>query len=263
MTVPLALPQLSRPLSVVVASKNGVKINAVAAAVRVAFPGLEHSVRGADSDPGVPDQPFGDEQTLLGAYNRLACLAAEPAHAGSLLCAIEGGVGWAAPAPHGWGAPQQRKAGGEQQQQPQLQQGAQRGAQEDGQQQQQQRQLECFAWAVVQAPGGRCSHARSASFLLPPAIAELMLTEGLELGAADDRLWGRVKSGQGSGTIGHLTGGLLTRQAYYQHAVACALVPLMQPAWYPEHAGEMLDAAAGAEAAPPLAGGSEEGTTGP
>lgn len=143
---------------------------------------------GAESDPGVPDQPLGDEQTLLGAYNRLACLAADPAHAGSLLCAIEGGVGWAAPAPHGWGTlQQQRQAGGERQEGRELQ----RGAQQDGNQQEAQRQLECFAWAVVQAPGGRVSHARSASFLLPPAISELMLTEGLELGAADDRLWGR------------------------------------------------------------------------
>ncbi|KAL4439461.1 hypothetical protein ABPG77_008790 [Micractinium sp. CCAP 211/92] len=239
MTVPLALPQLPRPLSVVVASKNGVKINAVAAAVRAAFPGLQHTVAGAESDPGVPDQPFGDDQTLLGAYNRLACLAANPANAGSLLCAIEGGVGWAAPAPHGLGALQQRQGG-----------------------EQQRRQLECFAWAVVQAPGGRASHARSASFLLPPAITKLMLTEGLELGAADDRLWGRVKSGQGSGTIGHLTGGLLTRQSYYQHAAACALIPLMQPAWYPEHAGQLLDSAA-AEAALPVAGCGEEATAGP
>lgn len=148
----------------------------------------------------MPDQPFGDDQTLLGAYNRLACLAANPANAGSLLCAIEGGVGWAAPAPHGLGALQQRQGG-----------------------EQQRRQLECFAWAVVQAPGGRASHARSASFLLPPAITKLMLTEGLELGAADDRLWGRCV-GAIVGCKALLMRGARPAMLLYLHAMSDALL---------------------------------------
>ena len=44
----------------------------------------------------------------------------------------------------------------------------------------------------------------------------------------------RVKSGQGSGTIGQLTSGLITRQAYYEHATLCALVPLMNSQLWPE-----------------------------
>ena len=43
----------------------------------------------------------------------------------------------------------------------------------------------------------------------------------------------RVKSGQGSGTIGQLTGGLVTRTAYYEHCALMALVPLMNPALWP------------------------------
>lgn len=44
----------------------------------------------------------------------------------------------------------------------------------------------------------------------------------------------RVKSGRGSGTIGQLTGGLVTRQAYYEHAALMALLPLINPQLYPE-----------------------------
>ena len=44
----------------------------------------------------------------------------------------------------------------------------------------------------------------------------------------------RVKSGRGSGTIGQLTGGLITRQAYYELAARMALLPLMNPQLYPE-----------------------------
>jgi non-canonical (house-cleaning) NTP pyrophosphatase len=109
-------------LSVIVASRNGVKINAIAAALRQALPDIKHNVvgrpqpglavvpwhpnkaplrtskrvlhstsalllfsaltiaswfcdAGSDSQAGVADQPIGDEETLRGAYNRVAsCL---------------------------------------------------------------------------------------------------------------------------------------------------------------------------------------------
>jgi hypothetical protein len=51
-------------------------------------------------------------------------------------------------------------------------------------------QLECFAWVVVQAPSGATSHARTASFTLPAAVSQLVL-QGLELGDADDAVFGR------------------------------------------------------------------------
>lgn len=62
-----------------------------------------------------------------------------------------------------------------------------------------------------------------------------MVSQGMELGAADDQLFKRTKSGYGSGTIGKLTEGLITRQAYYEHAVMLALVPFMRPDLYPQH----------------------------
>lgn len=262
-----------------VASKNAVKINAVAAALRQALPGVQHAVAGSSSHSGVPDQPWGDEETLRGAYNRVQSIRT-PQHEGSLLVAIEGGVGYAAPLPGGppgaadaVAAPRQPWAAVWQQRRQQHTALQPPGAR------QQHPELECFAWVVVQAPCGAVSHARSASFPLPPAVSELMLSGGLELGDADDAVFGRrgresrawqhrgrqeahghpsqanrpclhckaspparlrrrrlrrVKSGSGSGTIGKLTRGLLTRQSYYEHAALCALVPLMNGPLYPQ-----------------------------
>jgi len=63
-------------------------------------------------------------------------------------------------------------------------------------------------------------------------VAELV-RDGMELGAADDKVFSRVKSGRGSGTVGKLTGDLITRQSYYEHAVTLALIPMMNPKLYP------------------------------
>lgn len=47
------------------------------------------------------------------------------------------------------------------------------------------------------------------------------------------QLFGRSSSGQGSGTVGILTGGLITRALFYEHAISLALIPLINPALYP------------------------------
>lgn len=80
---------------------------------------------------------------------------------------------------------------------------------------------------------GRISTARSAEFLLPSAVSQLVL-QGVELGAADDKVFNRNNSGQRSGTIGHLTGDIITRSGYYEHAFVMALIPFMNPELYPE-----------------------------
>jgi inosine/xanthosine triphosphatase len=176
----------------VVASKNGVKIRAAAAALARCWPGATFDVRGEASDSGVPPQPTGDEETLRGALNRAAGLRA--AHPAALVLAIEGGVA--------------ERADGE---------------------------MECLAWAVAVSPAtGAVSRARSGSFALPPALAALV-RGGLELGDADDRLFGRTRSGQGSGTVGHLSRGALSRERYYEDAFVCALLPLLNPEHYPGH----------------------------
>lgn len=48
-------------------------------------------------------------------------------------------------------------------------------------------------------------------------------------------MFGRVKSGQGSGTVGKLTGNIITRVDYYEHAIVMALIPFMNLELYPEY----------------------------
>jgi non-canonical (house-cleaning) NTP pyrophosphatase len=66
--------------------------------------------------------------------------------------------------------------------------------------------------------------AKTGSFLLPSNLGKL-IKEGMELGDADDKIFGRIKAKHGSGTVGLLTGGLIDRAAYYEHALILALVP--------------------------------------
>lgn len=78
--------------------------------------------------------------------------------------------------------------------------------------------------------------AKTASFPMPPSITKLV-KEGLELGDADDKVFDRVNSKQGSGTVGILTNGLIDRSAYYEHAIILALVPWIRPDVYPDGCG--------------------------
>jgi non-canonical (house-cleaning) NTP pyrophosphatase len=73
--------------------------------------------------------------------------------------------------------------------------------------------------------------AKTATFLLPSSLAKL-IEEGMELGHADDKIFGRVNSKQGSGTVGVLTDGLIDRASYYEHALLLALVPWIRPDVY-------------------------------
>jgi non-canonical (house-cleaning) NTP pyrophosphatase len=66
--------------------------------------------------------------------------------------------------------------------------------------------------------------AKTGSFLLPTNLGKL-IKEGMELGDADDKVFGRIKAKHGSGTVGLLTNGLIDRSAYYEHALILALVP--------------------------------------
>ncbi len=91
--------------------------------------------------------------------------------------------------------------------------------------------LEAFAWVVVFDAAGRAGRARSGSFLLPPEVADLV-RQGVELGIADDRVFGRSNSKQANGAIGLLTGDVIDRHALYEHAVILALVPFRNPRLY-------------------------------
>jgi inosine/xanthosine triphosphatase len=171
-----------------VASANPVKIEAALAGFRLLFPHEAWSASGMPAPSGVPEQPAGDEETLLGARNR-ARAAQQLAPEADWWVGIEGGVLW-------------------------------RGS-----------RLEAFAWAAVW-DGAREGYARTAAFELPPAVAEL-IRAGLELGQADDQVFGTVNSKQQGGAIGLLTGDAMTRSGLYTPAVVMALIPFRNPELYP------------------------------
>lgn len=88
--------------------------------------------------------------------------------------------------------------------------------------------MEAFAWIVV-TDGERVGSSRTASFILPEETA-VLVREGLELGHADDRLFGRNNSKQQNGSVGLLTGDVVNRIEFYEQAVILALIPFKNPA---------------------------------
>ena len=84
--------------------------------------------------------------------------------------------------------------------------------------------MSCFARVHVLGQAGLTGLGQTAVFYLPREVAQLV-RGGLELGQADDRVFGRENSKQSNGAIGLLTDDLVDREAYYTHAVIMALVP--------------------------------------
>lgn len=89
--------------------------------------------------------------------------------------------------------------------------------------------MSCFARVHIIGSDGREGLAQTAVFYLPREVAELVRA-GLELGHADDQVFGRDNSKQANGAIGILTDDAVDREAYYIHAVIMALVPFKNPA---------------------------------
>ena len=75
-------------------------------------------------------------------------------------------------------------------------------------------------------------YAKTAAFLLPPALCELIFDKDMELGDADDIVFKRVNSKHGQGTVGKLTNGQIDRTEYYVHALKLALIPWIRPELY-------------------------------
>ena len=90
--------------------------------------------------------------------------------------------------------------------------------------------MTAFAWVVVRSRG-QTGHSRSASFQLPEEIARLV-RRGIELGEADDMVFGRSNSKQKDGAVGILTDNLIDRTALYEPAVILALIPFRHPDLY-------------------------------
>jgi len=91
-------------------------------------------------------------------------------------------------------------------------------------------QLEAFAWMVIQSDS-MYGKGRTGSFFLPPKVAELV-HGGMELGHADDVVFGQSNSKQKRGAVGLLTHGLIDRTAYYEQALVLTLIPFINEALY-------------------------------
>lgn len=90
--------------------------------------------------------------------------------------------------------------------------------------------MEVFAWVVVLSPDKQ-GVAKTASFMLPPKVSELV-QQGYELGVADDMVFDRKSSKTQGGSVGILTNGLIDRKGYYIQAVMLALIPFINTTLY-------------------------------
>jgi inosine/xanthosine triphosphatase len=91
--------------------------------------------------------------------------------------------------------------------------------------------LYTIAWCAVVNRADERGFASAGNFLLPPAVAALV-RQGVELGHADDIVFGRQNSKHADGAIGVLTGGRVTRTDYYAPMVTRALVRFINPGLY-------------------------------
>ena len=82
--------------------------------------------------------------------------------------------------------------------------------------------MSCFARVHIIDSDGREGLGQTGVFYLPREVAELVRA-GMELGHADDQVFGRDNSKQANGAIGILTDDAVDREAYYVHAVIMAL----------------------------------------
>jgi inosine/xanthosine triphosphatase len=174
---------------VLIASQNPVKIEATRTGFSRLFPSATFTYESIAVPSGIPDQPIGHMQTLTGARNRAHnALKARPDV--DYAVGIEGGVA------HDY--------------------------EDSG-------RLQVFAWIVVLRRFGdgdmQEGKAQTGVFYLPQEVAELILQKGMELGDADDVVFGRTNSKQANGSIGLLTHDAMTRHDFYVPAVMMALIP--------------------------------------
>lgn len=205
------MPASSASIVVAVGSRNPVKVNAVRTAFELNFPGSTIDITMHDVLSGVPDQPWGDDETRQGALNRAtACQAAHAASCGTppdFAVGLEGGVA--------------EEFLDNLHSSPGLQ-----------------PTVYCFAFMAILCCSGaapndsaRWGIARTSSFPLPRRIVTLMRGENgqppMELGDADDAVFNEVNSKQKGGTVAKATRGMIDRTEYYIHALHCALCPFL------------------------------------
>lgn len=91
--------------------------------------------------------------------------------------------------------------------------------------------MQVYAWIVVKSKNGNLGKGRTGTFILPQKIADLV-REGIELAKADDIVFNRQNSGYNNGAVGVLTGDVMNRSDYYEHAVILALIPFKNTELY-------------------------------
>lgn len=91
-------------------------------------------------------------------------------------------------------------------------------------------EMVAFAWIQILSEDRR-SHARTAVFRLPIEVQRLV-EGGMELGEADDVVFGKQNSKQNNGAVGLLTENVETRTSLYEQAVILALIPFKNPTLY-------------------------------
>jgi non-canonical (house-cleaning) NTP pyrophosphatase len=207
---------------------------------------IQLDIQGFSVASGVPDQPYGDQETSQGAKNRaVAAFRAYTFATGNaphFAVGMEGGLEWSSMSTSTTQTTQENPAT------------ANDDNDDDDDTDSDDRLLLCMAWMCVY--GRRqaftvdalaCEDttkytgdkkpifgiAKTASFALPPTVVSLIQDKGMELGHADDQIFGRVNGKHGSGTVGILSKGLIDRAAYYEHAIVLALVPWFRPDVFP------------------------------
>jgi inosine/xanthosine triphosphatase len=175
--------QPSDKLLVLVGSKNPVKIACTEDAFTRAF-NKSFLVEGINASSGVPEQPIGNRETLLGAKNR-AFNSRDIFPEAHYWVGIEGGV-------------EEDEVG-----------------------------MFAFAWIFILDRKGRTSQSKTGTFYLPPAVSKLV-SDGMELGKADDMVFAQDNSKEQGGSVGILTKGVVDRSEYYRQAIILALIPFLQ-----------------------------------
>ena len=86
------------------------------------------------------------------------------------------------------------------------------------------------AWIVI-LHINTITKARTGAFFLPPKVTEL-INQGMELGEADDIVFGDSNSKQKGGAVGLLTNNVIDRTSFYVEAVILAAIPIKNKTLY-------------------------------
>ena len=92
-------------------------------------------------------------------------------------------------------------------------------------------EMYAFAWMIIKSKSGQVGKGKTATYFLPPAMADLV-RQGKELAHVTDEIFMETNSKQKQGTISFLTDGAIDRTKYYLDAIIIALMPFKHPELY-------------------------------